>query len=193
MIIRKVVVLCLRSFISVIYILGILRANIIRLCNRPFVSVEEMNETIIANWNAVVFDDDDVYVGGDVCFKSAVEAVKFLKRLRGKKHLIVGNHDNKLLKDPAFRKMFVEITDILEVNDNGTRIVISHYPLCEWNGFFRGTLHFYGHIHNNTENATYGIMKNISNAYNIGADILGFTPRTLEQVIEMNKRFFEEK
>ena len=48
---------------------------------------------------------------------------------------------------------------------------------------FRG----YGHIHNNTSNDTYKLTKKLKNAYNVGADILGFTPRTLAEVRKMNE------
>ena len=161
--------------------------NIIRLCHRPFASVEEMDETIINNWNSVVTDTDNVYIGGDFCYKSGKDPVEYLQRLNGHKYLLIGNHDKSLLKDSAARRYFESIKDIMNITDGDNRIVLCHYPMVEWDGFFRGTLHLYGHIHNNTSNATYDIVKNISNCYNIGADVLGFTPRTLNEIITMNK------
>ena len=35
-------------------------ANIIKYCNRPFSSVEEMNQVMIERWNEVVKPDDVV-------------------------------------------------------------------------------------------------------------------------------------
>ena len=108
----------------------------------------------------------------------------------GKKVLITGNHDQAILKDIRnLSKYFVEITPYKEISDNGTKIILSHYPLVEWNGFFRGSLHFYGHIHNNTQNQAFSIMKNIENTYNCGADILNFAPQTKDEVIKLNKEF----
>ena len=163
-------------------------ANIMKHSKRPFSSVEEMDETIIKNWNSVVNDEDDVYIGGDVFYKGK-NPLEYLKRLKGKKHLCIGNHDGRILKDFNCRKCFVEIKDIMTIKDGDKTIVLCHYPMVEWNGFFRGALHFYGHIHNNTDNETYKRVYDIQNSYNIGIDILGFYPRTLNEVIQLNKEF----
>ena len=107
-----------------------------------------------------------------------------MKQLIGRKHLIVGNHDGKLLKNPVCKNYFIEICDIKMVNDNGTQIVCCHYPMVEWNGYYRNVLHFYGHIHNNFSNETNQYISKIKNAYNVGVDIIGFTPRTLKEILE---------
>jgi calcineurin-like phosphoesterase family protein len=66
--------------------------NVIRFCARPFSSVEEMNEAMVARWNEVVRPEDTVYHLGD--FSMAARPVEvFSPRLMGKKHLIPGNHD----------------------------------------------------------------------------------------------------
>lgn len=43
--------------------------NIIKLSNRPFSSVEEMNEGLIERWNDVVGAEDIVYHLGDFSLK----------------------------------------------------------------------------------------------------------------------------
>lgn len=73
-------------------------ANIIRFCNCPFKDVEQMNETLIANWNRVVGMDDTVFHLGDFCLGGAAEWTKVLDRLNGKIYLIMGNHDLKNLR-----------------------------------------------------------------------------------------------
>ena len=158
-------------------------ANIIKLSNRPFTSVEEMDGTIIKNWNSRVTNSDDVYILGDFAYKGE-EPVKYLKQLNGHKHLILGNHDGKIRKaQHIYSRYFDEIVDLRTVNDNGTQIVCFHYPMVEWNGYYRDTLHFYGHLHNTVHNETTQYAMKMKNAYNVGADILGYTPRTLEEII----------
>lgn len=74
------------------------------------------------------------------------------------------------------------------VNDNGTQIVCCHYPMVEWNGYYRNVLHFYGHVHNTFHNETTQYASKMKNAYNVGVDIIGFTPRTLEEIINGNNK-----
>lgn len=64
--------------------------NIIKYCNRPFVSIKEMNETIIKNWNESVSTEDTVFFLGDFAFNNHDY---FLKQLNGNIYFIKGNHD----------------------------------------------------------------------------------------------------
>ena len=156
--------------------------NIRRLSNRPFNSIEEMDKTIIDNWNNKVTDNDDVYILGDFSYKSE-DPLSYLKKLKGRKHLIIGNHDTKLLNNPECKKYFIEIADMKMVADNGTQIVLCHYPLVEWNGYYGGALHFYGHVHNTYHNETTRYARDMKNAYNVGVDVIGFAPCTLDEII----------
>ena len=67
---------------------------------RGFHSAEEMNAAIEKNWNELISDDDDVYILGDLIFKgennSLDDAMAIVRRLKGKKHLILGNHDGSM-------------------------------------------------------------------------------------------------
>ena len=162
-------------------------ANIIGHSKRPFSCVEEMNDTIIQNWRGIIKEEDDVYILGDMIFRDK-DPVKLLSQLTGKLHLIKGNHD-KFIKNPECRKYFESVNDILEVNDNGRRVVLFHYPMVEWDAFYQGSIHLYGHIHNNDCQAKQ-IMDSIHNCYNVGMDCLNFVPMTLDQIIKFYK---EEK
>ena len=74
-------------------------ANIIKYCKRPFANVEEMDDALISNWNAVVDKGDHVYHLGDFCWGKRDGWIKYLKLLNGNIHIIKGNHD---LKDYPF-------------------------------------------------------------------------------------------
>lgn len=67
--------------------------NIIDFCRRPFMNIEAMNETLIANWNKVVGTNDIVFHLGDFCLGDSAKWNGILDRLNGKIYLILGNHD----------------------------------------------------------------------------------------------------
>lgn len=67
--------------------------NIIKYESRPFSCIEEMNKTIIENWNNTVSKNDTVFVLGDVGFFKKDKAIKIIGELNGHKYLIMGNHD----------------------------------------------------------------------------------------------------
>ena len=70
------------------------------------------------------------------------------------------------------------------VNDHGVKVFCCHYPMVEWDGYYNGVLHFYGHIHNNMKNKTNQYIANEPNAYNVGIDVIGLGPRTLKEIVE---------
>lgn len=154
--------------------------NIIRLCDRPFDDIVEMNESIIENFNAVVRPDDDLYILGDVNFKG--NADKLIPRLNGYKFLIEGNHDKDY--DPT---LFEEIYQLHEINvpvhGRSYRFVLCHYPLAEWNGFYKRAIHLHGHQHNkpvyNEQMRSQKLYR-----YDVGVDANGFYPVSAEQIVK---------
>jgi len=90
--------------------------NVIGFCNRPFASTEEMNEVMIRNWNERVTGADTVYILGDMFFRCN-DAEDILKRLKGKKRLIVGNHDGSWMTKFDYERYFVSIDKFLETTD----------------------------------------------------------------------------
>lgn len=166
-------------------------SNIIRLNNRPFSSVEEMDETIISNWNSRVRPEDTVYILGDFSYRSVGNPCDILDKLKGRKVLIEGNHDFKNLKNFEFRKRFVEVKSIMSIVENSERIILCHYPMLEWDGYFRGSWHIHGHIHNNVSNKCFGYLLNEPNALNAGVDVTNFMPVTFNELKDLNRRFKE--
>ena len=73
-----------------------------------------------------------------------------MSRCNGTKILVEGNHDRKTLQDPVFRNCFKEVHKYLDINYNGTKVVMFHYPICEWDQMHRGSVHFHGHLHGGT-------------------------------------------
>lgn len=146
--------------------------NIIRFCNRPFCSVDDMNNRIIQKYNSVIHKNDLVYILGDLTYKISVdESNKLIEQLKGHKVLIRGNHDLKY--DSS---LFEEVLDYKEFNQNKIKYVLMHYPLMEWNGSYKGrSIHLHGHIHAqceyNLDNRHHGILR-----YDIGVDANNYYP-----------------
>lgn len=126
--------------------------NIIHHANRPFGSVEEMNESLVERWNSTVGPRDVVYFAGDFSFARAEETEKFFKALNGMKHLIVGNHDGNSTK----RLPWASVSDIKEVSIDGNKFVVCHYPMEVWNGSHRRAFHVHGHSHGTLETKIAG-------------------------------------
>jgi calcineurin-like phosphoesterase family protein len=106
-----------------------------------------MNNAMVEEWNARVDPTDLVYILGDVAFLPAPKATEYMRRLNGRKILVQGNHDRKLLQDAGFRACFEEIHHYLDITYNGTKCVMLHYPIAEWDQMHRGAVHFHGHLH----------------------------------------------
>lgn len=164
--------------------------NVLKFDKRPFSSVDEMDKAIIDLWNSRVTKNDQVYILGDFAYRNERPFSWYLKQLKGQKHLIIGNHDRKLLKDQEAMGYFVSVDHYLEVKDNGKRVILSHYPLGEWNGFYRESWLMYGHIHNSTE-GVFQYMKTLDRALNVGCMINNFTPCTFDEVVNNNRLFKE--
>lgn len=84
-----------------------------------------MNEALIENWNAKVKPDDLGYMLGDIYCGNRDEAAKILRRLNGKKRLIVGNHDT--LEDGLLRNHFQKIMMWRLFKDE--KILLTHVPI----------------------------------------------------------------
>lgn len=167
--------------------------NIIGSCGRPFACAAEMNEALIANWNAKVLDDDDVYVLGDFAFRCGVSVRDIARSLNGRKHLVVGNHDDSWMKNAEAVAEFVEVAPLFEIEDSGRRVTLCHYPMMAWRNDRRSfSWLVYGHIHNNVLDPYWPLLASMERALNAGVDINGFAPATFDELIENNRRWKAE-
>lgn len=160
---------------------------IIKFCERSFETVDEMDRKIVNNWNDVVGEEDEVYIIGDFMYRSKHHPEYYLHQLKGKKHLVLGNHD-RWTNQVDLPIYFESVTQIKEISDQSRHIVLCHYPMVEWPRYYKGSIHIFGHIHNK-KNGAYDYYSNQDNMFNAGADINNFTPVTLQQLITNNLLF----
>lgn len=153
--------------------------NIIRLQDRPFTTIEEMNECMINAWNKVVDVLDIVYHLGDMFFKTNQKFMnETLLRLNGQKRLIKGNHDkDKFIDKDWFQQHFIWIRDYWEIEHEGRLIVLSHYPFESWKNSYRGAWHLHGHCHGN--------LQKKENRLDIGVDSVGITPIEINNIKDL--------
>lgn len=160
--------------------------NIMKFCpaTRKFRDVAHMESEMIRMWNESVQPTDTVYILGDVSFADARKTVEILKALHGRKILIEGNHDSKLMRDTAFRAQFAEIYKYHEINVLGLKVVMFHYPIYDHNGAHRGSIMLHGHRHGNPTGISGRIKdigfdatgKIVSNLDTIVREMLDITP-----------------
>lgn len=143
---------------------------------RGYHSVAEMNADLIASWNAVVKKPkDEVYILGDFSFRGTAQDVNtILRQLRGKKYLVRGNHD-EYLNDPAFdQSAFVWVKDYYEFRYQHRLYCMSHYPILEWNQYYKGGISLHGHVHAHRREYFQQFLS--PNAVNVGVDVIGMRP-----------------
>lgn len=147
-------------------------ANIMKYCQRPFDSAQEMNEAIVNNWNAKVGKDDFIYHLGDFGMGPLQKMQEIFQELNGRKYLIKGNHDNNSIKQLGW----VWVKDVASIKVYDQRIWLSHYPHRTWNRARHGAWHLFGHIHNKL--APYWL------SFNVGVDAWGFHPVSYDEINE---------
>jgi len=144
--------------------------NIIKYCNRPFKDVTEMDEALIANWNSVVKQNDDIYHLGDFGFATVERIQRIVNRLNGKKHLIFGNHD----KHMAQIKGFESKQYYLEITVDKQKIILCHYAMRVWNKSHHGSIMLFGHSHGN--------LPGTNQSLDVGTDPWNYFPTNLDLI-----------
>lgn len=126
--------------------------------NRPYKSLDEMHEDMLQRWNCKITNGDTVYILGDIGRRGrSEELISLMARLKGRKVLIKGNHDD--LSDYRLKQIFAEIYDYKELSESfegkSYKLVLSHYPILMWNGQHKGAILLYGHTHASSEDAYF--------------------------------------
>lgn len=165
--------------------------NVLRMDNRPFASIEEMDAALIRLWNERVTDADEVYILGDFAYRNGYTANWYLRQLKGQKHLIIGNHDRHTLQDESAMKLLLSVEKMTFVSDQGRNVSLCHFPIAEWNGKRHGGYHVFGHLHGRRDEV-YQFMSRFDQALNAGCMINGYRPVTLDELMENNRLFRQE-
>ncbi len=113
-------------------------SNIISYCDRPFAHVEAMNRALIDNWNAVVAEDDTIWVVGDFALGKIAETLPLVAELIGHKILIAGNHDRcwaghgRRAEGWTERYLDAGFAEIIQgskkIKIGGTEAILCHFP-----------------------------------------------------------------
>lgn len=155
--------------------------NIIKYCDRPFLSVEGMNEVLIDNWNSKVKPNDTVWHLGDFGFGPVESLQRIFDQLNGHKNLIIGNHDKEGVKISGWEI----VTPYFELVAHNLFVVMCHYPLAQWNRFYHGSIHLHGHCHGRFNKYNTETVKRLD----VGVDCFDYIPVSLFEI----KKFMAKK
>jgi len=158
--------------------------KIIRYTKRPFKGADEMNATLIANFNRVVGPEDIVIHCGDLgWFSHDWEIEELFSKLNGARHYVtLGNHD---WMDPTETHKYtlthapIEVVTQFKKSDLVV-LVASHYPFANWNCKHRGSMCVHGHEHNKQQRYS----RRGQRIFDVGVDANDFTPVSFEEVYE---------
>ena len=156
--------------------------NIIKYCNRPFSSINEMNETIINNWNDIVCKNDIVYHLGDFYLGNKFDLRDIVSKLNGNIYLIRGNHDRLIVK--SYEDCGIKVLKNAPIVLDEFRIMLSHRPLPD-SMIKDNYINIHGHIHEKKlediyDNNLFDKNKHI----NVSCDVLNFKPILLKSILK---------
>lgn len=158
---------------------------ILHSCKRPFKTSKEMDRQIIKRYNEVVTDDDTVYFLGDVSMYKGPHIVDCIKKLKGRKILILGNHDKSNPFDYiewGFESAHTSLVNTWVATTNiiySLRVLLAHDPALS--AFMKQAeckLMVCGHVHN-----LFKYVKTDDGlVINVGVDVHDFKPVSLEGI-----------
>lgn len=151
--------------------------SLIHFAKRPFTSVIEMDAALVHGWNAVVAPGDTVWHLGDFTYQAGTSLRHYREKLNGRIHLVAGNHDSGPLKQHA--DLFASVSELKEIDVEGKRLVLCHYPLREWPGAWRGAWHLHGHVHGRFDGEPNG------RSLDVGVDSHDFRPIGMPRIREL--------
>ena len=175
--------------------------NILKFCNRPWSTTEEMDEALIANWNSVVKEEDIVFHLGDFAFAPNHRWKELISRLNGQIYLVLGNHDVTRWPGDTIISLFDRVEQqMLVIVDNKYKVILNHYPLLCYAGTYRKpencVIQLHGHTHEYpgaTGLDADRLKYRFPYQYDVGVDNNNYIPISWEQVkIIINKQIEDE-
>ena len=165
-------------------------ANIIKYCDRPFKSLEHMDETIVRKHNERVKKGDIVFHVGDFCFKNTsnrgegirVKSKEWEVRLNGKIIHVKGNHDrnNSTLTN----------IERLVISYGGKRINLVHNPEhCD----ISYNINFTGHKHQLWKIRRFRKGFDFTDCINVGVDVWNFMPVTFDEIMKRYNKWLKRR
>jgi len=161
--------------------------NIIRYCNRPFTTTEEMDACIVDRMNQCVKPNDTLYFLGDFCMGSVEKVAAYRKSLNCKTiHFVEGNHDKVTRK---LQSAFASWSSLSEIHVGKQGIVLCHYAMRVWPHHARGAWQLYGHSHGNLPDEPLAL------SMDVGVDTHDFLPWRFDEVqaVMQAKAFARER
>ncbi|WP_267643703.1 metallophosphoesterase [Haloarchaeobius amylolyticus] len=151
--------------------------NIIEYCDRPFDSVEEMNETLVENWNTVVDPGDEVLFGGDLTISyDEGDLLHWLEALNGELVFLVGNHDGTVFDSLDGVGFF----EHYQFEYGGHRFYAVHDPVDAPPNVPGWVLH--GHHHNNWPDE-FPFVDPEERRVNFSVELLDYRPLAMETLV----------
>jgi len=149
--------------------------------NRPFDTVEEMDEEMIARWNETVAIEDTVYYVGDFCLGDYEQWQYYRNRLNGKILFVPSDHDRKWVREAALFRVDLPLyilSPLYELHiDKHTTITLCHWMMRSWPKSHFNMWHIHGHHHRRTHLEFPGKVLNVC------VDLHDFYPWSLDEVV----------
>ena len=166
--------------------------NIIKYVNRPFETVEEMDQTILDNINKTVDRNDELYILGDFSMWGKYnKRASYRDAINCKNvYLVLGNHDSHLIANGK-QSPFAFEKDYLELEFKGTKFCLSHYPFLSWHYRELGAIMCHGHIHSNGRSNEINQWQQIRR-FDVGVDANKYTPVSMDYIFEFFNKPLEE-
>ena len=189
--------------------------NIIKYCKRPFANADEMDDTLIKNWNSVVGPNDTVFHLGDFAWGNPHIWDNALDKLNGHIHLILGNHDMKNIQE-GYMDRFASVSFQKQIYIGNVCIYLNHYPFLCYAGSYhlkRKIWDLFGHVHSDPNLYDFsfiddlGVKEILTNdharlqhllptQYDVGVDNNNYTPvsfDTVQKIIDKQLMDFKTK